>query len=272
MMHLILLILFSKVAFTYQISSISIGGEKGADIFFRASGSPVALPALTTHDNVIELSFSGAELAESLQEKVDLISPHPLIHRISSYPLDKGLVRSRVVMNGSVEGLRQRTVLVAESDGIRLSIGYPQSESSAINLLKAEQTPLKASLLPEKKVGRSSHLVSAGIFLACMAAFAIAGFFLLRALKMKGRARGTRKYLIEQLSYCPVGSKSGIALIKVGTEFVLVGITPHQISALTSLPKLQEQYAGESRFERGAFQEAFDQEFNRQKNTPTISV
>jgi len=54
-----------------------------------------------------------------------------------------------------------------------------------------------------------------------------------------------------------------VSLLKVGTEFVLVGITPNQISMLSHLPKLQEQYAEETGFERGIFKEAVSEEVQR---------
>ena len=62
------------------------------------------------------------------------------------------------------------------------------------------------------------------------------------------------------------GGKAGVSLIKVGSEFVLVGVSSHQVSFLSSLPKLESQYEDENRFERETFQAAVQQEVRVQQS------
>ncbi|MFM8315766.1 MAG: flagellar biosynthetic protein FliO, partial [Deltaproteobacteria bacterium] len=81
-----------------------------------------------------------------------------------------------------------------------------------------------------------------------------------------GNWGGIRKYLVEQLSYVPIGGmKSGVALVKVGGDFVLLGVTPNQVTFLSSLPKLSEQYEEENQFEKNTFNEAIQEQL-RGKN------
>jgi flagellar biogenesis protein FliO len=87
----------------------------------------------------------------------------------------------------------------------------------------------------------------------------------MKFLQKKGKLAGSRKYLIENLSYVPLGSnnKNAVCLIKVGSEFVLVGVSPQQVTFLSHLPKLESQYESESKFERNVFEEAIQEELNK---------
>jgi flagellar biogenesis protein FliO len=93
-----------------------------------------------------------------------------------------------------------------------------------------------------------------------------------RFLKRTGKSRGTRKYLVEQLSFCPLGNKSGVSLLKIGGEFVLVGVTPQQVSLLSALPKLEAQYEDDAQLERSAFREAVHEELSRIHGTPGLGA
>ncbi|NDD05493.1 MAG: hypothetical protein EB078_11345 [Proteobacteria bacterium] len=90
-------------------------------------------------------------------------------------------------------------------------------------------------------------------------------FLVLRTVKNKVGLKGTRRYLIEQLGYHSLGAKSGVSLLRIGQEFVLVGVTPNSINIISHLPKLREQYEEETGFERGVFKQAIAEEVQRLK-------
>lgn len=148
----------------------------------------------------------------------------------------------------------------------------PAQGSILNDYLKSEELPLKsAKASGQEKSGRWG-LVQAVLGLAVIGCAAGATFLCVQFLKRRGNRTGSRKYLIEQLSYCPMGPKMGISLIKVGPELVLVGVTSSQISLLSSVPRLQESYLEESRYERGDFQEAVKEEMSRIRGASARAV
>ena len=266
-----LFLLFSLIssfsfAANYLLSSVKVTGDKQAEILFVGSGSQ-PMPSVKVNENTLDFTFMGAELAENAQGKLDIESPHALIRRISVYAPEKDVVRARVIVNGSSEGLKQRTSVGRGAEGVSVNLEFPKNESATLNLLKEEQQPLATALLDSKK--NVPKLQSFQIFLIgiILLVAGVVTYLFLKTIKNKGGIRGTRKYLIEQLGYVSLGAKTGVSLIKIGQEFVLVGVTPNQVTMLSTLPKLQEQYDDESQFERGAFQEAVAEEVQRLKST-----
>ncbi|MBI4404359.1 MAG: flagellar biosynthetic protein FliO [Deltaproteobacteria bacterium] len=251
------LLICSTNVFGYQIAHVSVSGEKKADVLFETSGAAGTGPTFILRENLIELSFPGANLSESLNGKVDLAEPHPLIRRVSSYAFENG-VKARVVVNGSTEQLKDRIRLRPIASGFQLELDYPKNENSALGLLREEQLPVSAGMVKDKSILRRAPSMAMILSVLFLCAFSVGSFFLLRFLRTKSRWSGSRKYLIEKLGYCPLGPKSGVALVKVGKEFVLIGVTPNQVSILSSLPQLQQQYVEDSRLERGAFKEAVE--------------
>jgi flagellar biogenesis protein FliO len=262
-----------NAAVAAELTAIKVGGDNSAEVTFVTAGE-TALPALQVDDNAIDLVFSGETLGEALQGKIDLLSPHTLIQRISAFAVDNN-VRAKIVVNGSVEGLRNRLQLRRDGQGIHLQIGFPAGNNATLKLLKDEQAPLAAdSLAAAPAVGKPGwgRLVVALLVFLCAG---VGTFFAARFLKTKSSWRGSRKYLVENLAYCPIGpggSKSGVGLVKVGSEFVLVGITSSQVSFLSSLPKLQEQYEQEHRFERDSFHAAVEEEVQRMRSKGELNV
>lgn len=144
-------------------------------------------------------------------------------------------------------------------------------DNAPASLFQEEETPLNLN------ASGSSHVAEphfqAGQLLLVFLLLLVAGgctVFFFRFLKTKGKWQGSRKYLIEQLGYCPMGTKTGVSLIKVGKEFLLIGITPQQVTMLSKLPKLEAQYEEESQFERETFRDAVGQEIHRMENETTI--
>lgn len=250
-----------------NLEAVKVAGEKSAEISFVGV---TTAPAMQIDENTIDLVFADSKLAESLGGKIDLLSPHTLVQRVSAFPTERGGVRAKIVVNGTAEGLRQRLQTKAEGGAVKLAISYPSGADATLKLLKEEQAPLAAETLQAPTT--SGHSGWGRLFLAFLV-FALAGggtYVAARFLKKKGAFVGSRRYLVENLAYCPVGpgGKTGVSLIKVGSEFVLVGVTANQVSFLSNLPKLAEQYESETHFERDTFRAAVEEEVNRMKVTP----
>src|SRR4051812_44496296 len=107
--------LFGFSAFGSQMTGVSVSGDKEAKIQFEASDD-LSVPTLKISDNVIELVFSGARLEETNRDRQNLSSPHPLIQRIGLFSADRS-VKARVVLNGTVENLKNRVNLAKTNNG-----------------------------------------------------------------------------------------------------------------------------------------------------------
>lgn len=242
-----------------EIRSIKVGGEKEAQIVFSGGGQA---SATRFSENTIELSFPDSKLAEALQGKLDVDSPHTLVKRISLFDTGSKAVKAVIVVNGSSENLKNRISLAQTPDGLKATLAYPKMESAALTLLQEEQEPI--AFTETKKESPKFPKTQFFISLLIIAAAGVATFFFMKFLKSKGKWRGSRKYLIEQLGYCPLGAKAGVSVVKVGKEFVLVGVTPNQVTLLSTLPGLERQYEEESHLERGSFKEAIEEDLRSQ--------
>jgi flagellar biogenesis protein FliO len=258
----ILFALISTVVFSYPIASVKLGGGKSGEIFFKTVPDSNA-PQVKIEGNTIELTFTGAELSSELKENSEIASNHPLIHRVVLISPENRVVKARIVINGSLENLKNRFQITKESDGYKAVLSYPAGEaSSTAAFLEEEQLPLNFG----KKSGEATSTKSSGltvVFLCTAILLLGAGVFFLIKIAKKKVSAGSRKYLVEQLSYCGLGPKAGVSLVKVGNEFVLVGITAQQVTLLSTLPKLQEQYDSESAYERGAFRSVVEDELGK---------
>jgi flagellar biogenesis protein FliO len=140
-------------------------------------------------------------------------------------------------------------------------------------MAKKEELPLFKKAAPAPLTSRpATHWARAALALGLVVLFAVGAIFGFRRLTQQKFSSGSRKYLIEKLSYCPVGPKLGVALIKVGKEFVLIGVGPEQVSFLSTLPKLQAQYEEEQKFEGDSFSAAVEEEYRRIKTDAPVSV
>lgn len=256
--------LIAVTVFGAEITGVEVTGEDKAVVSFQGTFND-QVPAWKVNDGNLEITFSGTHLGEPIKQKLDLESPHALVRRLSVYALDEQTTRAKVILNGSLEALRDRIHVGKDGGRLLFSIDYPKGQSAALNLLREEQKPLAAQ--SEKTVinsGKGYGLTLAILILTLLGAGA-ATFFFTKFLRKKGGVRGSRKFLIEQLGYCALGTKTGVSLLKVGNEFVLVGVTPGNVNFLSNLPRLQEQYDEEASFERGVFKESIAEEVRRLK-------
>jgi flagellar biogenesis protein FliO len=237
--------------------------DKEARLSFKMDGAVRDVPKVSVKENVLELLFAGVTLEEG--KKIDLVSPHVLISRVSVFEPEKGRVKARIVVNGSVERLRERLTLTKSDSGVLGTVALPDGENPTLSLLKEEQLPLareaSGGTLPKVQSGWAQTLVPLFLLLV-LCAGGLAGF---RYLKGKGKLGGSRKYLVEHVSYCPVGhgGKAGVSLVRVGPDFYLVGVTAGQVNLLSAMPQLSNQYKEETKLERESFQEAVAQEVKR---------
>lgn len=254
----------SAVVFGAEINGVQVSGEDKATVTFQGN-LPAQVPSWRVNDGTLEVTFPSTTLGPAIKEKLDMESPHALVRRLSLYAIDDSTVRAKLILNGSTEGMKDRIRLGKDGDQLLLSIEYPKGQSATLNLLKEEQKPI--SVGPEKSVAATGkgYGLTIAIVLFTLLSAGIATFLFTKFLRKKGGLKGSRKFLIEQLGYCPLGTKTGVSLLKIGSEFVLVGVTPNQVSMLSSLPRLQEQYEEEASFERGVFKESVAEEVRRLK-------
>lgn len=250
------------LALGFEVKNVKVTGQDSAQIDFE--GNVPSVPQnWRVVENSLEFSLADTQLGEEQGDKLEVLTPHALIKRLTLIQGANKTLKGKIVLNGSLEGIKDRVHWENLSKNLRLRIDYPVKNGAALKLLQEEQTPLAASVVGKVSEPSGSHKTLFALMTFVFVALSVGMVVLFRVLKRKGSLRGPRKYLIEQLGYCPLGAKTGVSLLKVGAEFVLVGVTPNQISMLSSLPKLQEQYAEESGFERSLFKEAVSQEVQR---------
>lgn len=248
-----------------QLLKVDVGGEDRATVRFHFDDG-VESPRLEVKEGTVELLFPNVQLKSALGEKLEMQNPHALLGRIVALPTERGL-RTKLFVQGSPEGLRDRIQWAKQPGVLELLIEFPAGAKSTLKLLQQENKPWNIAEANKKPTASGfSWLTQLGVAVLFIL-MAVAGFFFLRFLRKKTSFRGPRKFLIENMAYCPIGQggKVGVALMKVGTEFVLVGVSPNQVTFLSSLPKLESQYQEENRFERETFQEAVQQEVRSQK-------
>lgn len=247
----------------FELKEVKVTGDRQVELEFRGLGV-APTPMENIQEGVIELTFTGTQIAESLQGKLDLDAPHMLVRRISVYSPENNVVKAKIVVNGSTENLKSRFSFNKSENGLRAKLDYPKGDSTALALFKEEQEPVLD--MKPIKANAGSKIPYMQFAMAIIVILAAGGgtLFAFKTLKKKGVIKGgSRKYLIEQMSYMSLGNKAGVSLLKIGHEFVLVGVTPNQVSFLHNLPRLQDQYEDETRLERGAFREAVEEESDR---------
>lgn len=256
-------VIISNAVQAANLSTVSVSGSNEALISFVGSRD-LAVPTMKVDDNVIELTFTDADVEGTLKQMSELNSPHVLIRRIGTFATGKN-VKSRIVLNGSVEDLGSRLHLTKENGVVNLTVNFPKGANATARLLGEEDKPIANLGESSKPIVASPSGVQFALVILVFLLAGAATYFFAKFLKRNGQIKGTRKFLIEQLSYCSIGPKTGVALLRVGSEFILVGVTPGQVTMLSSLQKLQEQYEGEAHLERKDFKLAVDEEFDRLK-------
>ncbi len=261
--------------FGASLGSVKVTGTNEANISFSlAKDAP--LPTMTVDNNVVELTFTDVEMSDSAKQAPEQTAPHALIRRIGTFTVDKNTVKSRIVLNGSTDELKQRLHLNREGNLVRLMVDFPKGVNSTAQLLGEEDTPIASMATVSKPLAATPSSMQFALVVFVFILAGLATYFFARFLKTRGPIKkGSRKYLIEQLSYCAVGNKAGVSLLKIGNEFVLVGVSSQGVSMLSGLPKLQEQYAEEANLERNDFKVAVNEEYGRLKqfqNAPRVNT
>ena len=103
-----LLVLAPRIASAVELRSVNVNREGQAVVQYEMSARLTKAPSMRISRNLIDLSFPQTSLAPKLGGKLDLKPDHILIQRITAYRGDRGLLRSRIVVNGSAENLKQR--------------------------------------------------------------------------------------------------------------------------------------------------------------------
>lgn len=261
---LAILIGISGTATAIEIQAIKVAGDTSAEVTFISDGALPATPGLRVEDNRVELSFPGVALSSALTGAPEIASPHALVQKISS-SVDNGTSRVKLVVNGSSEKLRDRVKLQKTDNGVKMVLTYPAGGEATMKLLQEEQAVLEA---PKPKAQESKGGFGWVRLLVALFIFAAAAggtWYFVKFARSKTGWRGTRRHLIETIANAPVGAggKASVAILRVGSEFVMVGVTPGQISFLSNLPKLQEQYEEENSLERDSFKEAIAEQARR---------
>lgn len=240
------------------LRQVEVGGTDKAEIKLVFDGAPAQNPGWQIRENAVEMTFTGMELSEELAQKTDVQSPHALVSRVRLFPARDGSLKVRISVNGSEAKLRERVQLRASSGQAVLSIEYPLTKDPTLSLLKEEQQPLFGAMEPKKAESSGLGWLRSIVLVLILGGAGVGTYFIAKILKKQAHKMGSRKYLIETISYSPVGpgGKSGVGIVKVGTEFVLVGVTPNHVSLLSQLPKLEAQYLEESKLERETFHDA----------------
>ncbi len=245
----ILFILSTILLQAAELNQVRVGGESVATVDFLLAGGGSAVPTLTVLDeNRLEITIPSMQLAGHFNGNYFQRAPHANIRSLELRNAEKGIVGELNLVGGNA-GKRFKL------DKGRISIESSNESRSFLKMAQDEQSPfIGESLKKGSGVAASGSkiwfLLGGVLFLALSGGILLYGW-----LTKKRKVSGGRKYLIEQLSYTPYGPKTGVSLVKIGGEFMLIGITPHQISLITNLNGLKAQYEEERQYEREAFQE-----------------
>jgi len=237
------------------LQAVRVGGEDQALLQFDTDNA--TLPRLSIDGNRVELTFAGTTLSPELVKTAEFSSPHALVQRLRLDADAQGTVRAKVTVNGSPEKLRDRVRLQKSDGGISLVLNYPAGTGATFKLLQEEQesiAPVKAAAAPVKSGFGWFRLL---LIVVLFGATGGASWYFVKAARKKTPWRSSRKHLIETVAQTTVGeARNSVAILRVGTEFVMVGVTSQNISFLSHLPKLASQYEEESSLERESFKDA----------------
>lgn len=249
----------------FEITELSVKENERVKIEISGNLGP-SLPKWTMEKGTVEIILPDTTLSEKKfrNRKLELLSPHVLLKQVSAFE-EAGSVKIRLRINGSLDSLKERLELIPSERGLLLTLDYPDKSASTLRLAQAEQTPLMSPEIFKSNDQKSSFSPIGTVIILFLTFTAVLGFFFVRYTKKQTGLKGSRKYLIEQMSFFPLGPKSGVSLLKIGNEFVLLGVTPQSITHLSGLPKLQDQYEEESGFERGLFKESVAEEVKRMR-------
>lgn len=271
----------SSLGMAYTLEDLRFGGDGKAEIQFGIRNAENSAPQIKVEGNVVDIQFLGAEIAREWTQR-EWNRPHTLVQSAVVSKIEPNAVRVRFVISGSTEDLKKRVRLEKNDKAVKLLVDYAPGASAAATdkstaslWRESEETPLGTldGKHEKSRSGGTLPVILVGLFLTLVTVGV--GVWSYRTFKQKGGKVGSRKYLIETVAYHSLGNRNGVSLLKVGDEFVLVGITPTQVSMLSHLPGMQKRYAEESQFEREGFQVAVEEELGRiqgNNRKPRVSV
>lgn len=258
------ILLLASLGLAYPIESIRVAGDSGAEIQLQAPQAPDVLPIPNIQGAAVDYFLPGASLHESFHGKLQLKAPHALLKEFKATAEKKGVLL-HLELNGASEGIKERLQFRRDGQGYRLALSFPTNATAAMQLAKDEQLPvLTSGANPTVRAPGFGWKQWLAVFFVIIAAGAFT-FIWVKLLSGRARLGGSKKYLIESLAQCPIGPKASVNLIRVGREFMLIGVTPAQITLLSALPALQSQYEEETKFERDTFKDTVDEEIERLK-------
>ena len=253
--------------FGYEIESVDLLKEKQTKMMFYLSKDAWEkgnyLPVSYSVDGQrMHLVFREASLSPFLSQHLSRQFSDPLVENIT-FETSNSEIHATVQFASTVDAVwLSQLVQKRNKDGIFFPLKY-QSPSEQ-KRLEAEGVPLQFDKIDKPNVSLFRPTNFFALLLAVMMAAVCTFLFikLTQRSKVMSKMRGSRKYLIEHLSTYQLSPKSSVSLLKIGEEFVLIGVTPSQVNHLSSLPMLEKIYHEENRFERETFKEAVSQEAN----------
>jgi flagellar biosynthetic protein FliO len=88
--------------------------------------------------------------------------------------------------------------------------------------------------------------------LACILALMLVVLYFVKKLNLQGKSfLGSQKYM-EIIERLYLGPKSSVALVKVGSEFLMIGLSPNQITFLSKVTSPKEFKHGAPGVQEGA--------------------
>ncbi len=257
-------ILSSWPCFGAQIQSVKVAGDSSAEVSFLSDTALPSMPKLNVDGNRVDLTFPGVSVAASLLSQSEISSPHALVQKITVSALEGGGAQVRLVVNGSTEKLRDRVKLQKNDGTVALVLTYPSASTATLKLFQEEQSSIATAAAPSTEAKGGFGWFRLLLIMVLFAAAGATTWFVVKFAKKRAVWSGSRKHLIELVASAAVGdNKASVAIVRVGTEFVMVGVTASQVNLISRLPKLEAQFEEESSLERGSFKEAIEEEVRR---------
>lgn len=259
----VIISLWGLWSWAYTLDGVTVQGGDRAEVLFNIKQAEESVPQIQVNGSAVEIVFLGAEFSKEMTQR-SWSSVHPLIQSLQLSG-EKGSVKAKLLVAGTAEALKKRVRLEKNEKAVRLFIDYPLNAEgkTASRWQDSEQLPLgNLDAKTEKAKSGQPLVVIFVVMLLVVVSGAVAVWYIKNA---KGHPfkRGSRKYLIEQVAYHSLGNRNGVSLLKVGSEFVLVGITPQNVTMLSHLPELKKRYEDETQFEREEFKVAVEDELGR---------
>ena len=206
--------------------NIKVTGDKDAELLFEGV-KLTKLPELRIKDDVLEFILPQMKLSASANGEANLVSPHPLIEKVTVKQLAEGIQVQ--VKSKKKEHLKERAKAFLASKGLRIKL----SEQKPI----AKKAPVPKKMASGDVWGAMGQEFEGMLFVGLILLAAAGGYFIyLRKKKSKGVSTNAKSDgVIESIAHCDLEAKPGVRVVRVGKEYLLLGITNQQISLLAVL-------------------------------------